>query len=58
MIIFAMNCLGADEDLQANELQLNYWTFMRDFPVHSPLPPNAVTAARQALHCYIMGACA
>ena len=40
---------------QANQLQLNYWTFMHDYPAHHPLPPGAVTAAREALTCYVTG---
>jgi hypothetical protein len=38
-----------------NQLQLNYWTFMHDYPAHHPLPPGAVTAAREALTCYVTG---
>ena len=40
---------------QANQLQLNYWAFMYDYPAHRPLPPGAVTAAREALTCYVTG---
>jgi len=28
---------------------------MHDYPAHRSLPPGAVTAAREALTCYIMG---
>ena len=51
--------MSLDYDLmindQANQLQLNYWTFMHTYPAHHPLPPGAVTDARNALTCYITG---
>ena len=28
---------------------------MHDYPAHHPLPPSAVTAAREALTCYVTG---
>ena len=40
---------------QGIQLQLNYWTFMHDYPAHHPLPLGAVTAAREALTCYVTG---
>jgi hypothetical protein len=40
---------------QADQLQLNYWTFMHEYPAHHPLPPSAVTSAREALDFYVTG---
>ena len=40
-------------NISANRLQLDYWKFMHSYP-HCPLPPGAMTAAREALTCYVM----
>lgn len=48
--------MSADGNAECYDRRIAYWEFMCRYPSHRPLPPHALSVARQLLDCYIMDA--